>query len=120
VCYLYDIGFPRSTIPTRGTTRLWVSLWPYLMSIHGVTFIIADGTTYFIFNLVEVTRTIHIISVTLLHIIHLVREPLLLTSPLSDLSHDHVRYIVHPIILRPLRRVKQRLESGLPCLELGR
>jgi hypothetical protein len=120
VCYLYDISFPRSTIPTRGATRSWVPIWPLLMSIHSVTFIMVDGTTYFIFNLVEVTRIIHIISVTLLHIIHLVMELLLLTSPLPDLSHDHVRYIVHPIILWPLRRVKQMLKSGLLCLQLGR
>jgi hypothetical protein len=99
---------------------LGVPLWPFLMSIHGDAFSMTYRTTYFIFYLVEVTRTIHIISVTLLHIVHLVMESLLLTSPLPGLSHDHIRYIVHPVILRPLRWVKQRLKSGLPCLELGR
>jgi hypothetical protein len=90
------------------------------MFIHGVTFRMTYIITYFIFYLVEVTRTIHINSVTLLYIIHLVTEPLLLTSPLPDLSHDHIQYIVHPVILQPLRRVKQRLKSGLLCLQLGR
>jgi hypothetical protein len=70
-----------------------------LMSIHGVTFSMAYETTYFIFYLVEVTRTIHIISVTLIHIVHLVTEPLLIMSSISDLSYDHIRYIVHPVIL---------------------
>jgi hypothetical protein len=89
-------------IPTHGVTHPWVPLWPFLMSIYGVAFTMADETMYLIFYLVEVTRTIHIISVTLLHIIHLITEPLLLTSTLPDLLHGHVRYIVHPIILRPL------------------
>jgi hypothetical protein len=102
VCYIYDIDCPRSAIPTRGATRPWVSLWSFLMSIHGVTFTMADRTIYFISYLVKVTQTIHIISVTLLHIVHLVMELLLLISPLLDLSHGHVQYIVHPIILRPL------------------
>jgi hypothetical protein len=87
VYYLYDNGCPRSTISTRGTTRPWVPLWPLLMSIHGVAFTVTDGTMYFIFHLVEVTRTIHIIVVTLLHIVHLVMEALLLPSPLP---HGHV------------------------------
>jgi hypothetical protein len=38
----------------------WVPLWPFLVSIHGVAFTVADGTTYFIFYLVKVTQTIHI------------------------------------------------------------
>jgi hypothetical protein len=94
VSYLYDIGCPRSTIPTCGTTRSSVPLLAFLMSIHGVPCTMADGTMHFIFYLVEVIRTIHIIVVTLLHIVHLVMEALLLSSPLSHLSHDHVRYIV--------------------------
>jgi hypothetical protein len=93
VCYLYDMGCPRSMIPTHSTTCSSVPLWPFLISIYGVAFTMADGTMYFLFYLVEVTRTIHIIIVTLLHIIHLIIETLLL-SPLSHLSHGHVRYIV--------------------------
>jgi hypothetical protein len=107
-------------IPTRGATCTWVPLWPFLMSIHGVAFTVADRTIYFIFYLVEVTQTIDIIVVTLLHIIHLVTEVLLLMSPLSDLLHGHVWYIVHPVIHQSLRRVKQRLKSGLPYLQLDR
>jgi hypothetical protein len=102
VCYLYVIGCPWSTIPTCGTKCPWVALWPFLMSIHGVALIVSDETMYFIFYLVEVTRTIHIIPVTLLHIIHLITEALLLSSPLPDLSHGHARYMVHPVIHRPL------------------
>jgi hypothetical protein len=64
------------------------------MSIHGAAFTVIDGTMYFIFYLIEVTRTIHIITVTLLHIVHLVTEALLLLSPLLHLSHGHVRDIV--------------------------
>jgi hypothetical protein len=102
VCYLYDIGCPRSTIPTHNATRSWVPLWPFLMCIHGVAFTMADGTMHFIFYLVEVIRTIYIIAVTLPHIIHLVTEALLLLSPLLYLSHGHVWYIVQPIIHRLL------------------
>jgi hypothetical protein len=82
-------------IPIRGATQPWVPLWPFLMSIHGVTFPMAYKTMHFIFYLVKVTQIIHIISVTLLHIVHLITEPLLLTSPLLDISHGHVRFIVH-------------------------
>jgi hypothetical protein len=120
VHYLYDIGCLQSTIPTHGTTCSWVSLWPFLISIHGVAFTVADETMYFIFYLVEVTQTIYIIAVTLLHIIHIVMEALLLPSPLLDLSHGHIWYIVQPVIHRSLRQVKQRLKSGLPYLQLDR
>jgi hypothetical protein len=48
---------------------VWHSLWQ------------TEQCTLF-FYLVEVTQTIHIISVTLLHIVHLITEPLLLMSPL--------------------------------------
>jgi hypothetical protein len=72
------------------------------MSIHGVTFTTTDGIMYFILDLVKVTRTIYIITVTLLHIIHLITKVLLLSSLLSHLSHGHVRYIVLPLIHRPL------------------
>jgi hypothetical protein len=106
VRYLYDIGYPRSTIPTRSYTRSSVPFWSFLMSIHGVTFTMADGTIYFVLYLVEVTRTIHIIVATLLYIVHLITEPLLLPSLLPDLSHGHVRYIVQPVIQWPLRQVK--------------
>jgi hypothetical protein len=61
-----------------------------------VAFTVTDGTMYFIFYLIEVTRTIHIITVTLLHIVHLIMEVLLLPSPLLNLSHGHVRDIVLP------------------------
>jgi hypothetical protein len=104
--YLYDIGCPQSTIPTHDATHYAVPLCSLLMSTHGVPFTKADGTIYFILYLVEVTRTIHIIVVTLLHIIHLITEALLLLPPLSHLLHDHVRYIVQSLIHRPLRRVK--------------
>jgi hypothetical protein len=102
VCYLYDSGCPQSTISTHGATRSWVPLWPLLMSIHGVAFTVTDGTMYVILHLVEVTRTIHIIVVTLLHISHLIMEALLLPSPLPHLLHDHVWYIVLPLIHQPL------------------
>jgi hypothetical protein len=115
-CYLYCSGCPWSTISTHGATRPWVPLWSLLMSIHGVAFTVRDGTMYFILDFVEVTWTIHIIAITLLHIIHLVTEALLLPSPLLHLSHGHFRYIFLPLIHRPLRWVKQRLKSGLPCL----
>jgi hypothetical protein len=88
------------------------------MSIHGVAFTVTDGTMYFILDLVEATQTIHIIAITLLHIIHLVTEVLLLPSPLPHLLHGHIWYIVLPLIHRPLRWVKQRLKSILPCLLL--
>jgi hypothetical protein len=93
-------------IPTRGATHSSVPLWPFLMSIHGVPFIMVDGIMYFILYLVEVTQTIHIIAITLLHIIHPIMEALLLPSPLSHLSHDQVRCIVRLLIHQPLRRVK--------------
>jgi hypothetical protein len=64
--------------------------------------------------------TIHSIVITLLHMTHLIMEALLLSSPLSDLLQDHVRYIVQSVIHRPLRWVKQRLKSGLLCLQLDR
>jgi hypothetical protein len=89
-------------IPTHGTTRSWVPLCPFLMSIHDVAFIVSDRTMYFIFYLVEVTQTIHIIAIILLHIVHQVIEVLLLLSPLPHLLHDHIQYIVQPIIHRPL------------------
>jgi hypothetical protein len=91
VCYLYDIGCPRSTIPTCGATCSWVPLRLFLMSIHDVAFTVADRIMYFIFYLVEVTSTIYIIAVTLLSIVHLVTEAFLLPSPLS---HGNVWYIV--------------------------
>jgi hypothetical protein len=59
-------------IPTRDTMCSWVPLWLFLMSIHGVAFTVADETMYFIFYLVEVTGIIHIIVVTLLHVVHLI------------------------------------------------
>jgi hypothetical protein len=89
-------------------------LRPLLMSIHGVAFTVTDGTIYFIFHLVEVTRTIHIITVTLLHIVHLVTEALLLPSSLPHLSHGHIWDIVLPPIHRPLRWIKQMLKSSRP------
>jgi hypothetical protein len=64
-----------------------------------------DGTMHFTINLVEVTESIHIIVVTLLHIIYLVTEALLLPHPLLHLSRDHVRYIVDPVIQGPLRQI---------------
>jgi hypothetical protein len=85
------------------------------MSIHGVAFTVTNGTIYFSLYLVEVTQTIHIIVVTLLYIVNLITEALLLPSPLPHLSHGHVRYIVH----QPLRWVKQRLKSSLPCFLLS-
>jgi hypothetical protein len=85
------------------------------MSIYGVTFTVADNTMYFILQFVEFTRTIHIIVVTLLHIVHLVTEALLFPSPLPHFLHGHVRYIVLPLIHWLLRQVKQRLKSGSPC-----
>jgi hypothetical protein len=109
-----------STTSSRGGTHPWVPLRPLLMSIHGVAFTVTDGTMYFIFYLIEVTRTIHIITVTLLHIVHLVMEALLLPSPLSHLSHGHVWDIVLPPIHRPLRWIKQRLKSSHSCLLLSR
>jgi hypothetical protein len=120
VCCLYDIGWTRSMIPTRGATRSSVPLWPFLMSTHGVAFTMANGTIYFILYLVEVTWTIHIIVVTLLHIVHLIMEALLLPSSLPHLSHGHVQYIVWPVIQRSLRWVKQRLKYGLPYFLLSR
>jgi hypothetical protein len=81
---------------SHGGARPWVPLRPLLISIHGVAFTVTDGTMYIIFHLIEVTRTIHIITVTLLHIVHLVTEALLLPSPLPHLSHGHVRDIVLP------------------------
>jgi hypothetical protein len=93
-------------IPTRGATHSSVPLWPLLMSIHGVPFTMADGTMYFILYLVEVSKTIHIIAITLFHIIFLVMEVLLLLSPHSHLSYDHIRYIVRFLMHRPLRWVK--------------
>jgi hypothetical protein len=79
-----------------GGTRPWVLLRPLLMSIHGVAFTVTDGIMFFIFHLIEVIRTIHIIIVTLLHIVHLITEAPLLPSPLPHLSHGHVRDIVLP------------------------
>jgi hypothetical protein len=105
VHYLYDIGCPRSMIPTCGATHSSIPFLSFLMSIHGVAFTMIDRIMYFILHLIEVTKTIHIIVVTLLHIVHLVTKPLL-PSPLLDLSHGHVRYIVQPIIQQPLRWVK--------------
>jgi hypothetical protein len=90
VCYLYNNDWCSSMTSSCSVTRPWVPLWPLLMSIHGVAFTVTDGTMYFYFHLIEVTRTIHIITVTLLHIIHLVTEAFLLLSPLSHLSHGHV------------------------------
>jgi hypothetical protein len=104
--YLYDIGCPRSMIPTHGATRSSIPLCPLLMSTHGVPFTMTDGTMYFILYLVEDTWIIHIIVVTLLHIIYLITKMLLLLYSLSHLLHGHIRYIVRPLIHRPLRRVK--------------
>jgi hypothetical protein len=89
-------------------------LRPLLMSIHGVAFTVTNGIMYFIFHLVEVTRTIHIIIVTLLLIVHLVTEALLLPSSLPHLSHGHIRDIILPPIHRPLRWIKQILKSSRP------
>jgi hypothetical protein len=114
------VCYPPSMILTSGATSSSVPLWHFLVSIHGVAFTMADKTMYFILNFVEVTRTIHIIVVTFIRIIHLVTEALLFPSPLLHLSRGHVRYIVWPIIQRPLRRVKQRLKSELPSLLLSR
>jgi hypothetical protein len=55
VCYLYDIGCPRSMISTRDVTCSSVPFWSFLMSIHGVAFTMAYGTMYFILYLVEFT-----------------------------------------------------------------
>jgi hypothetical protein len=107
-------------ISTHGATHPWVPLWPLLMSIHGVAFTVTHRIMYSILDLVEVTRTIHIIVITLLHIVPLIMEALLLPSPIPHLSHNHVRCIVLPLIHRPLRWVKQRLKSGLPCPLLSR
>jgi hypothetical protein len=96
MCFLYDMGCPRSTIPTCGATHSSVPFWPFLMSIHGVAFTMTDRTMYFILYLVEVTRTIHIIAVTLLHIVHLITEALLLSSPLLHLSHAWPRPVHSP------------------------
>jgi hypothetical protein len=85
-------------IPTRGATKSLVPLWPFLVSIHGVVFTMTDGTIYFILNLVEVTETIHITIITLLHIIYLITEVLLLSPPPPYLSHGHVWYKVQIII----------------------
>jgi hypothetical protein len=103
VCYLYNNDWCSSMTSSHGSTRPWVPLWSLIMSIHGVAFTMTDGTMYFIFHLIEGTRTIHIITVTLLHIIHLITEVLLLPSPLPHLSHGHIRDIVLPPIHRPLR-----------------
>jgi hypothetical protein len=46
---------PQSTIPTCGVACSSVPLWPFLMSIHGVAFTMADGTMHFILYLSEVT-----------------------------------------------------------------
>jgi hypothetical protein len=102
VCVASDFGCPRSTIPTRSAMHSSVPLWPFLVSIHGVAFTMADETMYCILNFIEVTQTIHIIVVTLLHVVHLVTEVLLLPSPLPHLLCGYVRYIVRPIIQRPL------------------
>jgi hypothetical protein len=51
---------------------------------------------YFILYLVKVTQTIHIITITLLHIVYLVTKALLLPSPLLHLSHGHILYIAGP------------------------
>jgi hypothetical protein len=98
VCYLYDFSCPRPTIPTCGATCSSVPLWPFLVSIHGVTFTMADGTMYFILNLIEVTEIVHIIVVTLLHIVHLVVKALLLLTTLSQFSRGHIRYIVASLV----------------------
>jgi hypothetical protein len=49
----------------------------------------ANETMYFILSLVEATRTIHIIIVTLLHIVHLVTKVLLLWSPSASFAWSH-------------------------------
>jgi hypothetical protein len=82
VSYLYNNGLCSSMTSSHGGMCPWVPLRPLLMSIHGVAFTVTDGTIYFIFHLIEVTRTIHIIIVTLLHIVHLIMKVLLLRSPL--------------------------------------
>jgi hypothetical protein len=97
VRYLYNNDWCSSMTSFHGGTHPGVPLRPLLMSIHGVAFTVTDGTMNFIFHLIEFTRIIHIITVTLLHIIHLVTEALLLPSPLSHLSHDHVQDIVLPL-----------------------
>jgi hypothetical protein len=89
-------------ISTSGAMHSWIPLWASLVSINGVMFTMTDGTMHFTLNLDEVTGTIHIIVVTLLHIVHLVMEVLLLSPPLPHLSHGHIRYIVEPVIQGPL------------------
>jgi hypothetical protein len=54
VCYLYNNGWPQSMTSSHGGTCSSVPLQPLLMSIHGVTFTVTDGTMYFIFHLIEV------------------------------------------------------------------
>jgi hypothetical protein len=68
---VYDIGCPRSIIPTHDATRSSVPLWFLVVSMHGVAFTMIDGTIYYILNLVEVNEIVHIIVVTLLHSVHL-------------------------------------------------
>jgi hypothetical protein len=59
-------------ISTYGTTRSSVPLWPFLVSVLGVAFTMTDGTMYFILNLVKVIEIVHIIVVTLLHIVQII------------------------------------------------
>jgi hypothetical protein len=75
------------------------------VSILGVTFTVADVTMSIVLNLVEVTGIIHMIGVTLLHIIHLIAKVLLLPPTVPRFSHGHIQYIVHTGIQRPLQRV---------------
>jgi hypothetical protein len=47
-------------IPTHGATRSWVSLWPFLMSIHGVAFTMtAEQCTLFLFGQSHRNHTYH-------------------------------------------------------------
>jgi hypothetical protein len=69
-----------------------------LVSIHGVAFTMTDGTMYFILNLIEFTRIVHIIVVTLFYIVISLRKALLLLPPLPQHSRGHVQYIAQVVI----------------------
>jgi hypothetical protein len=73
-----------------------------LVSIHGVAFTMTDRTMYFILNLIEFTRIVHIIVVTLFYIVISLRKALLLLPPLPQHSRGHVQYIAQVVIQWPL------------------
>jgi hypothetical protein len=89
-------------IPTRSATHYSISLWAFLVFVHGVAFTMIDQTMHFTLNLVEVTVTLHIITVILLHIVHLIMEVLLFLPPLLHLLRDQVRNIVEAVVQGPL------------------